>query len=188
MSVRLFISLPLPDQARDELCDVQAELRQYLSPNLVRWTKPEGLHVTLAFLGNVEDESIEALCAAAGPAFAGHEPFKLALSGLGGFPTGANPKVLWAGLSGESEHLRRLQRDVAKATGPFVEQADSKPFRGHVTLGRVRGEPERIGRALRSLNDHFEAEWTVREGRLMASVLGPGGSAYRTIHVFPLGG
>lgn len=188
MSVRLFISLPLPDSARNELRDVQGELRQYLSPNLVRWTRPEGLHVTLAFLGNVEDDAVESLSSAAGAAFACHTTFHLKLSGLGGFPTGANPKVLWTGLSGETERLRGLQRDVAKAVGPFMQRDDPKPFRGHVTLGRVRGEPERVGRALRSLNDQFEAEWAVREGNLMASVLGPGGSAYRALSVFPLRG
>jgi 2'-5' RNA ligase len=185
---RLFVALPLPGEAREALQACQYELREYLPAGLVRWTKPDGMHVTLSFLGDVDGKAVPELEEALEKACEPHRAFSLGLDGLGAFPQAGPPKVIWAGTRGDLRALHELQHDTERTAAPYAANQDRKPFTGHVTLGRVRAQPDRVGRALRAVEPEWPGTWPVVEARLMESELTPQGSVYHVRAAFRLGG
>jgi 2'-5' RNA ligase len=144
--MRLFVAVQLPDDAREEVLRVRAELITPLTRQGVRFVKPEKLHLTLSFLGNVPPESLPALCnALAKIPFA---PIPLRLARLGCFPNCGRPKVIWIGIDGETEPLRVLSEAVTEIAKPFAPQLDDKPFSAHITLARISPGSKEIGRLL----------------------------------------
>jgi 2'-5' RNA ligase len=129
--LRLFFALPLPAPLREAL----GHWQQTGPP--VRWSRTEGLHVTLAFLGDRPAEALPALDALASAVAARHAPFALHTEGLGGFPGSRRARILWLGLA-PAPALESLARDLRGALATAGEPFDSKPFRAHVTLARLR--------------------------------------------------
>ena len=132
---RCFWAVPLPDELRSRLTDAIAILRA--DPALDtewRWADPAAWHVTLAFLGGVPSDSIPSLHESVAASVDGVEPFSVATGGLGGFPSGRHPRVLWYGVSDPDHRLRSLARAVQAGSG----LAEVGPFRAHITLARSR--------------------------------------------------
>lgn len=136
-SLRLFVALRLPQDVRTELTKAQTELRRILK-NAAGWTPPEQFHLTLKFLGSVDRDDLDTLIKQLGESLAPFGPLSLAVAGLGVFPERGTPRVIWAGVSDSHQQLARLQGAIEQATAKFAPQASPEPFRGHVTLGRVR--------------------------------------------------
>jgi 2'-5' RNA ligase len=130
--LRLFFALPLPADVRAALGRWQREL-----PGVTGWSRPEGLHLTLAFLGSREAEALPGLEACAQEVAARHHPLALATSVLGGFPGGRAARILWLGLA-PSPALTDLAADLRDALTNRGEAFDAKPFRPHLTLARFR--------------------------------------------------
>jgi 2'-5' RNA ligase len=128
---RLFFALPLPAPLREAL----GHWQQTGPP--VRWSRTEGLHVTLAFLGDRPTEALPTLGALAAAVAARHAPFALGTAGLGGFPGNRRARILWLGLA-PSPALENLARDLRGALATAGEPFDAKPFRAHITLARLR--------------------------------------------------
>src|SRR6185369_14737661 len=108
--IRLFIAIEIPDPIKAELTKLQNLLRRAQAD--ISWTKPENIHLTLHFLGEVEEGRLEILkqrCAVSAAEFA---PFMMTLDGAGVFPDFRRPRVLWAGLSGELEIATQLQKQI----------------------------------------------------------------------------
>nr|WP_306672498.1 RNA 2',3'-cyclic phosphodiesterase [Geothrix fuzhouensis] len=130
--MRLFFALPLPADLRESLArwqQGQAEVEG--------WTRPEGLHLTLAFLGERPAEALSTLLTVACPIADRHHGFKLWTAGLGGFPTAGTTRVLWLGLE-SSPALEALATDLRETLATAGEAFDAKPFRAHLTLARWR--------------------------------------------------
>src|SRR5690348_13546190 len=107
--MRAFVAIPLPASLKGRVAAIQQRLDSRLGDHtLVRWTGPEQLHLTLRFYGDVPEAEIDELRAALRQATAGVRRFELSLTGLGGFPSLRRPSVLWLGLEGELETLRKL--------------------------------------------------------------------------------
>lgn len=134
--MRLFVAAVLPDALRSALKALQRRLADLPLP--VRWTHPETMHLTFAFLGETAEESaaripgVLAVAVAAGP-----PPFRLEARGCGAFPGHGRPRVLWVGLEGEVEAAARVKKDVDEALVPLGFRPEDRPFRPHLTLGRV---------------------------------------------------
>jgi 2'-5' RNA ligase len=190
-TLRLFVAINLPPPIRGRLAAVQDELAaRGLS---FRWARPEGIHLTLAFLGETEASWRPAIEEAVAGAAARYRPFELGARGLGCFPSGARarPRVVWAGLHGDLEALARLQGDVALALRQTGVALDDRPFQPHVTLGRARvpldGEQARpLWPLLAGAQPPFGG-WLVQTADLMQSTLGRGGSIYTVLRAAPLG-
>src|SRR5262249_61472136 len=90
---RLFVALPVPSEIRDSLSVAQRELRDQLPPRAASWTQPEQLHLTLRFLGEVQDSRVEGLAVALGEAILGMGPIHLLVERLGCFPDARSPRV-----------------------------------------------------------------------------------------------
>lgn len=175
--MRLFIALELPDRVRAELARAQAALQGHP----VRWAAGEGLHLTLQFLGEADEALVAPLLAAVGAVAA--EPCGLALAGLGAFPDLRQPRVVWAGLGGDTAALGALQARVTAATAPLGFAAEARPFRPHLTLGRARPEagPARLralGEAIARAAPLPALAWDAGRPALFQSTLTPGGATY----------
>jgi 2'-5' RNA ligase len=179
MAFRAFVGIPLPaDAALASLLDALAGCGADL-----KLSAPEKLHLTLSFLGDVPDDAAPRLAAALDDAARGAPTFTLEMHGVGAFPNPRRPRVVWAG-SRPCPPLDALAARVRAALPP----EDDKPFRAHVTLGRVR-EGGRLGglpALLASRRD--EALPTVRVDvvKLWRSALGPGGARHEALHAAPL--
>jgi 2'-5' RNA ligase len=122
-------------------CDAAIEqARSALGPSagVIRWVRSEGIHLTLKFLGSVPTSTVPAVVDRLSTELRGVPPFELALGGLGVFPNARRPKVLWLSVLGEIDALRGAQERVEVATVPLGFPRENRPFRPHLTLGRVR--------------------------------------------------
>src|SRR5687767_567832 len=103
---RTFIGIDIGDAIRANTTALQKELAK-AGPE-VKWASPESMHVTLLFLGDVDDRELHAICKAVKEVAAAEAPFALRVAGVGAFPTPRRPKILWAGIADGVEPLRRL--------------------------------------------------------------------------------
>jgi RNA 2',3'-cyclic 3'-phosphodiesterase len=180
--VRLFVAVNLPEDERRAAHEAAAPLRDAGLP--VKWVPPASLHVTLKFLGEVAEDREAAIGAALDAAVAAARPFAVGLGGAGAFPGVARPRVIWLGVEAHPA-LELLSHDVERALEPFGFEAELRPFRPHVTLGRVRpGARPGAFAALEPLAAAlaWEGVAPVDSVDLMASVLGPGGAVYSVRH------
>jgi 2'-5' RNA ligase len=135
--VRLFIAVALPENVAAAAFGILPEI-----PALRR-VKPDLMHVTLAFLGAVDDERLDDVIGAAADAAAGRSPFGVSLDSLGRFPPGGEPTVAWLGIGQGASEMTALAASVHRALAARSLPFDAKPFRPHVTLGRVRENADR---------------------------------------------
>ncbi len=188
--MRMFVAV-LPPQ------DVLDELAEFLGPRQeagdLRWTRPEGWHLTLAFMANVPERSLDDLLERLTRAGRRRSPFTVRLAGAGAFPNPARAKVLYAGVEGspdDLEELRRLATGARAAANKAGAPSDGAVFRPHLTLARVR-RPMEATRWLRALSPHCSRDFTVTEMVLVESHLGQGPGnrpRYDVVQSFALGG
>jgi 2'-5' RNA ligase len=183
--MRLFAALPVGGEARPELERLLEKFRRTDWP--VRWVREGGLHVTIKFLGEVAAEHVDPLREALRAATERTPVLPFAPGELGGFPNLRRPRVLWAGYTSEAalELLVHRVEQQCQALGFAVE---GRPFRPHVTLGRVRDEmpwPKSAGPRLEreALHAPFVADQLV----LYESRQGAGGSLYTSLTSYALG-
>jgi RNA 2',3'-cyclic 3'-phosphodiesterase len=185
-SARLFIALPISPEVLSSLEHLIRTLNSQFPPETVRWTRPEQIHLSLKFLGQVPRETIAPLQSALREACRGIPPISLRAETVGAFPNSRNPRVIWAGLQGDLELLKNLHQKVEAKTSPFSAKNENRPFRPHLTLGRVReGGRTRLEFAPAQHESVFGA-WTARETVLMESKLSPRGATYMTLCRIPL--
>lgn len=184
--MRSFIALEISSEARDAIKEFQRELKR-VDP-AVAWTRPENIHLTLRFLGELDDLLAPAVGAALADAVGAFQPFDLELSHPGVFPDLRRPRVIWVGLKGELDRLNHLRDAVDKAVEPFGYPAEKTAFRPHLTIGRVKG-----ARNIREMLARSElyrmprVRFAAREVVLFRSDLQPGGSRYTAIRRAALG-
>jgi RNA 2',3'-cyclic 3'-phosphodiesterase len=170
------------------LWDALAPLRQRREKLPVKWVRPENIHLSVKFLGDVDDsreaELRSALQRAATGAGGGHSeprPLTLQITGLGAFPDYHRPHVVWAGVTPDPA-LELLQHGVEQAFEPLGFPAEARAFRPHVTLGRSSRDARPHDFAgLEALLEQIQFDRTVTVGALdlMQSTLRPGGPVYQ---------
>jgi 2'-5' RNA ligase len=188
----LFVALDPPAAVRDRLAAIAAELRARAgrAAGDVRWAPPENLHLTLQFLGAVAEDRVEAVRREVAAAAAAAAPLLLHVEGAGAFPSPRRPRVVWAGLSGDTAPLAALVKDLGARLAPLGFPPEARPFSAHLTLGRARdprGAP-RLAAALEPLEPAPPVPWRAQEVVLVRSHLSPKGSRYEAVARAPLGG
>ena len=190
--IRIFIAIDIPDQARTELASAIHTLRG-LGLNDVRWVRPEGIHLTLKFLGDIDPGLVQPILKALEESGQGSAALDLGLAGLGVFPNFRNPRVVWVGLQGDLEVLKGLQSSIESNVELLGFPRESRGFTPHLTVGRVRSRlsPSQIQRMEQALEKGVTLEpynWRADEVHLIQSTLASGGAVYRKLGTVPLRG
>jgi 2'-5' RNA ligase len=186
--IRAFIAIEIPDEIKARMVDIQADLKK--SGAQVGWVRPEGVHLTLKFLGDVEAGLIDKLGKAIVSAVRDIKPFTLEAKGIGVFPSARAPRVVWLGLAGELDALSSLYERVEAAAEGLGFKREDRPFKPHLTLGRVKSPGGRDA-LMRLVSGHEKAElgsFTADSVSVMNSELKPAGAVYTEMRRIPLAG
>ena len=135
-TVRSFIAIELPAAVISLLDNVQQELKVLRLK--ARWVRPQNIHLTLKFLGNIDSGEIEKIGRAMVDAAGDSAPFTLTIGGIGFFPDIKRPRVIWVGLDGAKPALFNLQRNLADRLAIAGFPKEERSFKAHLTLGRIR--------------------------------------------------
>lgn len=182
---RLFIAIDMPENAKTALRLAQDALRADLPG--AKWVESGGMHLTLKFLGAVEDNAVDDIAAVLEEAIQGKQAFDFSVRGLGGFPTNTRPRVVWAGID-DGGHAAELAKPVERSMEWLGFKPEDRPFRPHVTLARIK-IPRRLARSdlLVSVGQTLEVDNLRAEGIvLFESHLSPQGARYSIVKSLPL--
>ncbi len=139
--IRSFIGIDIGDEIRKKAVALQEHLARTCAG--VKWVAPESLHLTLLFLGEVEDRDLAAVCKTVDKVARKQQAFPLHVSGAGAFPTLRRPKVIWGGVSEGADPVRKLHGLIeAKLLELGVYIKEEKGYAPHITLGRVKSEAD----------------------------------------------
>ena len=188
--LRLFVAVTLPAEARDAIARLIQGLRA-ADLTGVRLVDPDGVHLTLKFLGNVDSSRVPALTDALDAVGEDAAPFALHLRGVGVFPDRRSPRVLWAGVSGDTDALAALARRVDDTCATVGFPRERRPYSPHLTLARLRDrasedERQRAGSVLAHIGLAPGKSFAVEALHLIKSTLTPSGPIYDTVHTVTL--
>ena len=203
--IRAFVAVELSASVRDALARLQDGLKSELIravrasiPNArVQWVNPGSLHVTLKFLGDVEEASLETIRGALSRVGASSSAFRVLAGGLGVFPDLRAPRILWVGMHDEQERgersesrLVRLAREVDRALTDAGFSPELRPFSPHLTLARIKERSREIGKIMTDggflTGTHEVGGLDVHALSLMRSELKPSGAIYTRLFEVPL--
>jgi len=187
--IRLFFAINVPPDCRERIAGEALPLRE-AAPS-VAWIRTPLLHITLKFIGEREETVVESLAGTAREVAARARPLRLAFSHFGAFPNLRRPHVVWLGITTGADELARVAMDLDGACEALGVTPESRPFRPHRTLGRVKRalskrECTALAQAARGASSQETV--TVNSIDLMRSDLGRTGPAYTVLASAPLGG
>lgn len=176
--IRAFIACEIPESVLENVSKVQEDLRKLDLD--VSWTRVSGIHITLKFLGDIEEEYIDKIAAIIEEASKGQSPFEISIKGSGAFPNLKNPRVIWIGVEDGTKGLTRLQQPLDYGLNALGFEPEEREFRPHLTLGRVKGPrgKERLSAAVSELREIELGSFAVDRVILYKSELKPTGAVY----------
>lgn len=183
--MRTFIAIELPDAVRDALADLSSRLRK--SGLRASWVRPDRMHLTLRFLGEVDIGQADRLRALLAHAYQPFEPFSLHVGRVGAFPNPRKPAILWAGVDPLEGSLSQVQAMAEESARSIGIPPETKPFHPHLTLARVkdrRNAPKLLPYIERE-QDFDGGSFSVRSVALFSSRLTPKGPIYQRLQEFP---
>ena len=187
--VRAFVAVEVPEEIRSRIAKLNESTPDHHFP--IRWVRPEGIHLTLKFLGQVPCTDLPHVVEATRRGVAGLAPFSLTVQGFGVFPNFRRPRVLWVGLTGQIDALKALQESIDMEFERIGFEKEKRPFSPHVTIGRVQesASPAAIlsmGEELKDVKAGNLGTWAVSGVRLMRSQIQRGGAIYSALEEFNL--
>lgn len=185
-TIRSFIAIELPEELIEAIRKLQEDLRKYELN--IRWVRPENIHLTLKFLGNISEEDVEPITGVLKTAAGAMASFNLMGKGIGIFPGISRPRVVWMGMSGDVEPLKQFQLRVEEGLEELGFPKEGRPFRGHLTLGRVKGKVEKriLLEAIEQLGNFESDSFTADSIILFRSDLRRDGAVYTKLTEVPL--
>jgi 2'-5' RNA ligase len=180
--IRSFIAIELPEEVKTGLNRLQAELK-LPQHTFVKWVAPEGIHLTLKFLGNISPQKVAEITGVMEQASQGISPFQLEIHEVGAFPNLRQPRVLWLGIRGEIDKLVAWQQRIDNGLVPLGFAKETRPFTPHLTLARLRegvspGDRRDFGELVIKTPVEVNFKVNVNSLNLMKSQLLPGGAVY----------
>lgn len=175
--MRTFVAIEISHEAKSVIAELQNKLRD--ADGDVSWTRPDNIHLTLKFLGEISESLIADSARVCLECATASNSLDLHLSSVGAFPDSRQPRVLWVGLGGDLDPLVQLQKDLDERLSRIGFEREPKPFRAHLTMGRVKSR--RNSRALMAIAKDYRlppSPFRVTEIVLMRSQLHPAGSRY----------
>jgi 2'-5' RNA ligase len=187
-SIRTFIAVKLPETVLAAIGRVQE--RMAVCGLNVRWVATGNIHLTLKFLGEVDEDEVDGIAAVLTEAVHGFAPLRLAAAGVGVFPSVKRARVIWVGLAGQLPELAALQRSIENRLATIGYPHEKRSFSGHLTLGRVKGPiaASRLATAMGAFTDFASETFEVDRVVLFKSDLRPTGAAYTELRQVTLPG
>jgi len=182
--IRSFIAIELSPIIKSKIEEIQSKLKSSTSD--VRWVRKEGIHLTLKFLGNIEEERISEISDIIRKCSTDTTTFTLKVHSLGAFPNERNPKVIWVGAEDESGNLGKLQHALEKGLAKIGFKKEKRSFSPHLTLGRLRspkGKSE-LTQRLENYKNYEFGTFEAKEVCFFKSELKPGGAIYTKLKTF----
>ena len=180
---RVFIAIAIPEPLERKLRRLQAELTPAVRG--CRWTSALPFHLTLAFLGDVPNNDLSAICQVVAATARTVEPFEIEVKGLGAFPSATRPRVIWAGVTAPNlKPILDLQKSIVDSLARIGHRPADERFSPHVTLGRIKDQRHGPGdlTGLIERNRFWSAGiCTVADVQVFASTLGATCSAYAVL-------
>jgi RNA 2',3'-cyclic 3'-phosphodiesterase len=188
-TIRAFLAIEPPQEVLRNILDIQNRLRRLLAMD-IRWVKPEGMHLTLKFLGDIPEKETPAISSAAGEAASRVGNLHFFVSGLGVFPDNRRPRVVYLGLQGDTDRLASLQKNLEGILAGIGFPEEQRPFRAHLTLGRVKSTSgvSELAKETEKGNTCTAGEFTATELCLFRSDLTPHGAVYTRLAACPFAG
>ncbi len=176
--MRCFVAIELPTKVREALADLQTRLSSL--DTAIRWTRPEQIHLTLKFLGEVPDAQVPEVCSTAIQVARDVPPIRLEVRGAGCFPPRGPARVVWAGIIGPPSELAACHSHCERAFAELGYPPEDRAFRPHLTIGRSRDQRgARDARTvIEALADFESGDFTATEMIVFQSVLGSSGPTY----------
>jgi len=183
--LRLFIAIELPSNIIDGLRNVQEELKD--KSNKPSWAKPENIHLTLKFLGDIETNKIDSMVnileGIAGKSFS----FEISVKGVGTFPAAGTPRVIWVGIE-ENKDMLQLYNNIEEGLAALGFEKERRDFKPHLTIGRIKFLNDRAGlrRGLEKVAGLNLARFAVAGFALFKSTLTPEGAIHTKLKEYTL--
>ncbi len=187
-TIRAFIAFPLPEWITTLISDIQERLKPYRLP--VRWVKPENVHLTMKFLGDIPAAAIDGIGDTLKNTVQNFSPLTLFAKGLGVFPGIKNPRVLWVGIAGDLKLLSEIHVNLETNLEKNGFAKENRPFKSHLTLGRFKRDahPANLFDILQSCSDFSSESFDINELVLYQSELKPSGALYTKLRTAYLDG
>lgn len=184
--MRLFVAIDIPEDVKGKVIEALREMERVWGG--VRWVRRDGIHLTLKFLGEVEDHQLNLLLEGLKEVSAHHQPFPVDVFSLGRFPERGRPRVVWCGVREEKGSLKELAGEIETRMEKIGFKREERDFKAHVTLGRVRtpGGDEAGLKCLEKQNHRPFGSFEVDRFHLIKSTLLPDGARYEKLHSFEL--
>lgn len=185
--MRTFIAIPLTELIHQELGRLQNSLRE--SDADLKWTAPFNIHLTLKFLGEINDEQTVKIEASLNEIVKGRQPFNIHLAKIGAFPKIFYPRVVWVGIDEGYEECKALAKSIERAMEKLGFEKEKRAFSPHLTLGRVRSAKNKaqlITCIEKEKDFASQSKVSVSKIILFQSTLTPKGPIYTSLKEFPL--
>ncbi len=188
-NIRAFLAMEPSAEVLAAIGRLQEKLKREIS-GAIRWTRPQSNHLTLKFLGNIDANAVENICAAVKKQAAAVPPLLLKVEKMGVFPDLRKPRVLWVGTTGDSQKLATLQSKLEAELEVLGFPPENRPFRPHLTLGRIKDARAAVGieAAIKKHSGFAAGEFKASELILFQSNLTPQGAIYTKLKTFQLDG
>ena len=183
MKKRLFIALDISDEARDSATQYIQQMAEKFNHVAVKWERPEKLHLTLKFLGSVEEHLISKIIDLVDRTARATKPFTIEIRGTGTFPSAKNPQVLWLGVHESTSAMKVLAKHIDESCAEVGFEQQKRTFKPHLTLGRIRDQQGAAELGKQHVGNTFDPiNFLCRELVIYESHLGRSGSIYEKLH------
>jgi 2'-5' RNA ligase len=184
--MRSFIAVNFSQEVKKKLAEIQHELKNAVEGSL-KWVEEENLHLTLKFMGDVREDTIEHIKSLLFHVFKNYRQFKVEFKNVGAFPTVNKPRVLWIGIEKGRSELETLAREIENILKDKLDIAkEEREFHPHITLARVRDKCKINFEKIAKYQDKVFAEDVISKVDLMESKLTPSGPIYSVMYSWKL--
>ena len=187
--VRTFLAIDPPEGVIRKIAAIQDALKKSIHGS-ISWVRPQGIHLTLKFFGDIDREDIGTISGIAAGRAAAAPALTLDIQGLGVFPNARRPRVLWIGVGGETAKLIGLQQAIDAELEACGFKKEERPFRAHLTLARIKSPQGLTGidRILAEKGTESAGSFEAKGLTLFKSDLTPQGAIYTVLADFPFQG
>ena len=182
-AIRTFIAIELNEEMRSELSSLQSALKK--SEADVKWVAPESIHLTLKFLGSIDEEKIKKMQNILSDIVKNFKPFFLSLKDMGAFPKLNYPRVIWVGVDEGKTEVSKLAKELEDGLEKIGISKEGKEFHPHITLGRVKSQKnkDKLSHVIETTKFEPKSKIDVNHLTLFKSQLTPQGPIYTPLFV-----